>query len=272
MTLPRIYLAQFKPVLLNKKENLDKMFQFIKKASQQRADLILFPEMALTGYHTKMKTNEVSESKNGPSISLLAKWAREYKLKIIVGFPEKKEDGLYNSACFLNDDGSLIGTYQKVHLWDEEPKYFKAGKHFPVFTTDIGKIGIIICYDTEFPETSRIMALKGANLILAPTANMTPLQHFQKISVQMRAAENQVFFATTNRIGIEEGTNFFGESAAADPYGNLLTIFDQTEKGEVVEMDLNRINEVRSQFDYIADRVPSLYRTVIQENKEIEFD
>lgn len=263
--MPRIYLAQFKPILLNKTKNLNIMYQFIREANKQKAEVILFPELALTGYHIRGKTAELAETKDGLSIRQLAKWAKEFQLKIVAGFPEKKEDGLFNSACFINDDGSLIGTYQKVHLWDEEPKYFQAGNDFPVFTTDIGKIGIIICYDTEFPETSRIMALKGADIILAPTANMTPLEHFQKISVQMRAAENQLFFATTNRIGIEEGTNFFGESAAADPYGNLLTIFENTEKGEVVKMDLNKINEVRSKFDYLADRKPSVYHSLIQE-------
>jgi 5-aminopentanamidase len=259
--LAKIYLAQVEPVLHDKSSNLFKIQRCIQNASKENVDLVLFPELVLTGYYTREKTNELAEDKNGKSVQQIAGWAKEYDVKVIFGFPEKRESQIFNSACFINNDGSILGTYQKIHLWDEEYKYFSAGNDFPVWETDIGKIGIMICYDTEFPETARMLAEKGAEIILAPTANMSPLEHSQKIYIQSRACENQLFVATTNRIGIEESTHFFGQSAAADPFGKLLTLADNSESGHVVQVDLNTIQEARESFNYLKDRKIHLTRS-----------
>lgn len=113
--------------------------------------------------------------------------------------------------------------------------------------------------NTEFPENARLLALKGAEIILAPTANMSPFEHLQRTYIQSRAAENQLFAATTNRVGTEESTYFFGESAAADPFGNLLALADQSESGYLVEIDLRRLKDARSMPNYLKDRRPVLY-------------
>ncbi|HWO95543.1 MAG TPA: carbon-nitrogen hydrolase family protein [Bacillus sp. (in: firmicutes)] len=255
----KLALSQFQPVLHHKEKNLEKMHEYMKEASQQECDVILFPELALTGYFTREKTPELAEDKNGSSIALLRRWAQQYNMMVIAGFPEKVDEEIYNSAVIIGRDGELLGTYQKVHLWDEEYKYFKAGDTFPVWKTEFGTIGVMICYDTEFPETARILAEKGAEIILAPTANMTPLEHSQRIYIQSRAAENQVFVATTNRIGIEENTFFFGQSAAANPFGELLVIGDGQENQYYVDIDFTQIQEARDRFCYLKDRKADVY-------------
>lgn len=260
----RLYLAQMEPVLHDKASNLAKMFTYVKQAAALKADLILFPELALTGYFTRERTAELAEDTEGPSVKQVREWAKTHNLKIIFGFAERKEGKLYNSACFVNHDGTVIGTYQKLHLWDEEGKYFSAGDTLPVWETDIGKIGIMICYDTEFPETSRILALQGAEMILAPTANMSPLEHLQQVLIQSRALENQVFVATTNRIGTEETTFFFGHSAVANPFGKLLLLADQQEGGHLVECDLDQIRQARTFACYLNDRRVSTYRRLVE--------
>lgn len=260
----KVYLAQMLPVLLDKEKNLQTMRRYMEEAAKQQADLVLFPELSLTGYYTRGRTAEMAEDADGPSILQMGRWAREYKLKVIFGFVEKANGKPYNSACFLNHDGTVIGTYQKHHLWDEEYKYFSPGEAWPVWDTDLGKIGIMICYDTEFPESARLLALNGADMILAPTANMSPLEHSQRIYIQARAVENQIFVATTNRTGTEESTYFFGESAAADPYGNLLALGDQTESGYLVEFDLEKIGAARNMPHYMRDRRPASYRALAE--------
>jgi predicted amidohydrolase len=255
----RLYLAQMETVLHNKNKNLKKMEYFVKKAAAEGANIVLFPELVLTGYFTREKTPELAESLEGESIQFMCSCASNYNIKIVFGFPEEKEGHYYNSACFINNDGKVLGSYQKTHLWDEESKYFKPGKSYPVWETDIGKIGIMICFDTDFPECSRALALNGAEIILAPTANMLPLDHLQRIYIQSRAAENQVFVATTNKVGVEEETAFFGESAAASPKGELITLGNCNESGYVVEINLEEISTSRREFNYLKERRPHTY-------------
>jgi predicted amidohydrolase len=257
--MPKILLAQAKPRLLDKGSNLETMERFMKSAHRQEGDLVLFPELFLTGYFTRDYTSELAEDLKGPSIYQIREMARRYRVKVIFGFPEKKGGALYNSACFIDEEGEILGSYQKVHLWDEEPNYFEAGTSFPVWDTNIGKIGIMICYDTEFPESARTLALNGAEIILAPTANMAPFQHVQQLFIQSRAAENQVFVATTNQIGQEESTLFFGESAAADPYGHLIVKCKDQEEELLIEMDLNLVRQARKFPFYLKDRRSEYY-------------
>lgn len=262
--MPKLLLAQLEPILFDKSANLQKMHDVMKRS--QEADLILFPELFLTGYYTREKTRELAEAVNGPSIQQMMRWAKECRVKVIFGFPEYKGEAVYNSACFINEQGEVLGTYQKVHLWDEEGKYFRPGTDFPVWETTIGKIGIMICYDTEFPETARQLALNGADMILAPTANMTPFEHIQQIYIQSRAAENQIFVATTNRTGEEESAAFFGESAAANPFGQLICKGDREEGLYWVDVDLNLVKQSRTFPNYLKDRSPGLYKGMTESN------
>lgn len=256
----KIYLAQMQPVLGDKEKNTGKIFSFIKEAAQSNADLVLFPELALTGLSTKSRTNELAESISGPSVKKVQKWAREHNIKVIFGFPEAVNGNVYNSACFINHKGDIIGTHKKVHLWDEEAKYYSGGDSFKVWDTKIGKIGIMICYDTQFSESARILAVKGAQMILIPTGNMSPFEFHQSFHIRCRAEENQLFVATTNLVGQEGSLHFFGESTAADPFGEILVKADQSEMGVMVEFDLNKIHEARSNYNYLANRRPEVYK------------
>lgn len=255
-----MYLAQMQAVLGDKAKNLEKILTFIEKAAQNNADLVLFPELALTGLSTKEQTKELAESIEGPSIVKVQEWAENFNVKVIFGFPEVVNNKVYNSACLINHNGELIGVHRKAHLWNEEANYYSAGDNFHVWETDIGKIGIMICYDTQFPESARLLALKGAQMILVPTGNMSPFESLQPFNICSRAEENQIFVITTNLVGTEEPLYFFGESTAADPFGKIIAKADQTEKGILVNIDIGKIKEARKNYDYLANRRPELYR------------
>lgn len=263
--LVKIYLAQMEPVLNNKELNIEKIHYFIKESSNQNANLVLFPELALTGLSTKERTRELAECSEGPNVKKVQYWAEKYRVKIIFGFPELKDNKVFNSACFINDDGELLGIHRKAHLWDEEEKYYSPGNSFTVWDTDIGKIGIMICFDSQFPESARLLALQGADMIMVPTGNMSPFESFQPFNIQSRAEENQLFICTTNLVGTEDSLYFFGESTAADPNGKMLVKADQSESGIVVNIDLQTVLEVRGKYNYIASRRPDLYNGLLND-------
>jgi predicted amidohydrolase len=123
----------------------------------------------------------------------------------------------------------------------------------------LGPTGILICYDLEFPEIARELALRGAQWITVCTGNMIPNQHLQEVYIQARAAENRVWVALANRVGQEGEIAFFGESGLADPWGKLATKAKDKETLLIAEIDLESANQARLNADYLADRRPHLY-------------
>lgn len=256
----KVYLAQIQTVLGNKDENLKKIHNYIENASSLKADLILFSELSLTGLSTGNKTRKLAETTEGESVKKVQEWAEKHEIKVIFGLPELENDKVYNSACFINDDGRIIGVHRKAHLWGDEEKYYTPGNNFSVWDTDIGKIGIMVCFDTQFPESARLLALKGAKIIMVPTGNMTPFELLQPFNIQSRAEENQLYICTTNLIGQEKSLNFFGGSTAVDPYGKVLVKADQSESGVIVNIQPEKIWEAREDYNYLNSRRPELYK------------
>jgi predicted amidohydrolase len=163
------------PVLRGFHKNLEKMCVLIEQTMSEKpqTDLIVFPELITTGYECGKDFQELAETvPDGMSMKIIGALAKEYKVHIVYGFPEKDadhDDVLYNSAVLIDDAGEVKGIYRKVHLFAKEKDYFKAGNAFPVFTTAVGKLGIMICWDAAFPEVARSLALKGADLLVVPT-------------------------------------------------------------------------------------------------------
>jgi predicted amidohydrolase len=110
---------------------------------------------------------------------------------------------IFNTAVLIDPEGELVGLHRKVHLWSSERRYFRPGNEFPVFRIKIGRVGIGICYDLDFPETARILALSGAQIVFFPSAYMKPYERQADVYVQSRAAENGIYVAFSNRIGRE---------------------------------------------------------------------
>ena len=154
-----VVCIQTYPKMNQKEENLFHMETLLRKAMESHPDtqLIIFPELAVTGYQCGKNFKDLAETAtiNSTSVKKMSALAKEFHVHIVYGMAEKEEDILYNSQFFIDDTGVLLGTYRKVHLFDSEKNYFTPGDQFKVFNTKIGRIGLFICYDAFFPEAAR---------------------------------------------------------------------------------------------------------------------
>lgn len=256
----KLALAQLRSSLYEKEINLHRAVKTITASSQKGANYILFPELYISGYFlNEEKVCTLSEPMDGPTIQTLKKAANEHNINVIIGFPEKKGSSIYNSAAFINNEGNLLGVYRKVHLYDHEQRIFTPGNSCPVFDLPEGRIGIMITYDMEFPETARILALKGCQALLILAANMVPYQAYQSAYIQTRAMENQVFVAATNMVGLEFDVIFFGESEVVHPTGKILYKSCNDEDLAIVELKLEETARSKGVLNYLANRRPDLY-------------
>jgi predicted amidohydrolase len=252
----QIALAQCEPRLFDKESNLAKAEEAIRRAAALDASLVLFPELYLTGYSLGERTLALAEPYDGLSVRRVADLARRYRIAVIMGYAELSPDGqtAFDAAFVVDGGGQVLGSYRKMHLFQAETGLFVPGESPCVIDFGLGPVGILICYDLEFPEAARELALRGARWIATCTGNMVPNQHLQEIYVQARAAENRVWVALTNRIGREGELTFFGGSAVADPYGELIAQAGDGESLLLAGIDLARADRARLNADYLADR------------------
>jgi len=224
----RIALAQISCNREDKAENLQKMENLVLKAKKQNADLIIFPELSLTGYVIRDQLYELAEKIPGPATKAMERIARKTDLHIVFGMPELSEKAqatIHNTAVLMGPEG-FIGKYRKMYLPThsvfEEKRYFRPGYQTAVFDTEIGKVGLIICYDIFFPEVSRLTRLKGAQLIVCISASPAVRRTFFETLTLARAIENTAFLAYVNLVGIEDGLQFWGGSRLVGPNGKVL--------------------------------------------------
>ncbi|MCB9437407.1 MAG: carbon-nitrogen hydrolase family protein [Anaerolineales bacterium] len=230
-----IATVQFQPKLGEPEDNLVKMSEFVSKiASQQKVDLIVFPELATSGYELGVRFTEVAQRVPGPAINLMAQRAAEYGVYIAFGLvtKEKVESVIYNSAVLVGPDGELVGTYNKVHLRGEERMAFREGFRFPVFETEAGNIGLMLGWDLAFPEVSRSLALEGADILCVMANWETTYMEEYRTYVRARAYENAVFLAASNRVGEDVTLSFGGESIIIGPRGKIHATVSAAEKKE----------------------------------------
>ena len=224
----KIVLAQISSKREDKEENLRRFEQATLKAKQQGADLVVFPELSLTGYVVRDQIYELAETVPGPAIQRMESLAKNTGLHIIFGMPELSEKAratIYNTAVFIGPDG-LIGKYRKMYLPThsvfEEKRHFRSGNQIAVFDTPLGKIGLCICYDIFFPEVARMVRLQGAELIVCISASPAVRRSYFEILTAARAIENTAFLAYVNLVGVEDGLQFWGGSRLVSPTGDLL--------------------------------------------------
>lgn len=250
----RLMLAQTDPVWADPSANLEAFEDLCQLAVDAKVDLLAMPELALTGYNIFERLNTLAESIDGPIVTQVAKLAIKYSLHLLFGFAERHSDGqLTNSAILLDDNGKRLAVYHKRQLWSREHECFTAGKKRCVVDTRFGRLGLMICYDNEFPEVVRELAQAGAEIILSPTANMVPNAERQILQIRARAMDNQCFVACINRSGIEGKLHYCGNSLVAGPDGEVLGRLGIDSGILIVDMDLTRINESRSHQDYLKD-------------------
>lgn len=256
----RLALAQVPSTYYQKEANLQRAERAMRVAAERGANAILFPEMFLTGYFVWDRAKELAEPLDGDSIQRLQQLSSEHRLLTVCGFPELGETGIvHNTACVIDRGGRLLGGYRKTHLFAEEPEVFSAGERFEVFETSAAPIGVLICYDVEFPEPVRALALGGARVILVSTANMEPYQDSQEVYLRSRALENGIFVAAANTIGEDERYRYFGRSAVADPAGRIIAQAGAGEEIVIADLDLAETTAAQRSNPYLERRRPSLY-------------
>jgi predicted amidohydrolase len=243
------------------KRNIKKIGVLTQRASRLDADLVCFPELATTGYLLGRAWRKHAETIPGPSSDALGRVAREYCIYLISGFDERHEARrIYDSSLLINPSGDVIGVYRKVHLWDKEREYSTPGKTFPVFDTPFGRVGLGICYDLEFPEPARIMAIKGAEIIFYSSAQMKPMQRMIDTYVRSRAGENCLFVCHSNRVGREGRLSFFGQSQIIHPTCKPLSKMSEAEGVAAARLEMRDIEKLRrAKLPYLQQRVPKLY-------------
>jgi predicted amidohydrolase len=272
----KVALAQFPCKIGNKQYNIKKMAKYAQQAKKQKASIIIFPEMSLTGYTTRDLTYELAEQIPGPSTEKIKKIARKENLYIIYGTPEHSEKGkaiLYNTAVLIGPEG-YVGKYRKMYLPThsvfEEKRYFRPGYQTPVFKTSLGKIGIIICYDIFFPETTRALRLQGAKFIICISASPAVRKKFFEILTAARAIENTSFLAYVNLVGIEDGLQFWGGSRLISPSGHIITQAKYDEEditfGKVNYEDLRPIEAF---VPTLRDLRPELYASLKEYSEKL---
>jgi predicted amidohydrolase len=256
----KIGLAQTDCVLGDEAKNLEKARSLISKAATENVQLIVFPEMYLTGYALQDALQH-AQLPDGPFLTEVRQMAKHDRMAIALGYPEldRQSGKIYNSICLVDKDGSLRGIQRKTHLYGNEKALFQAGDKIQSFDTSLGRIGIMICYDLYFPETARSLALTGAEIILAPSADWFPLDKLVDRLITARAAENSVYVLYCNRVGNEAEFHFFGRSRILDPRGG--TLGEATEHEELLtgEVDLTLVSHVREETGLLKDRRPQVY-------------
>jgi N-carbamoylputrescine amidase len=255
-------------------QNLKKAIDRIGRAARDGATIVCLQELFRSQYFCQKEDTalfELAERIPGPSTEALSRAARQHKVVVIASLFEKRTAGVYhNTAVVLDADGSIVGTYRKMHIPDDplyyEKFYFTPGDlGFRVHDTRAARCGVLVCWDQWFPEAARLTALAGAQILFYPTAigwlpdetaDVNRAQHDAWETIQRaHAVANGVYVVVVNRVGREGELNFWGQSFVADPFGRVLARA-ATDKEEtlLVECDLSVIEETRRNWPFLRDR------------------
>jgi len=261
-------------------ENLKKVETWLERAvKENEADLVLFPETITTGFSPGMGAEELWDLVDtipGRITAPIARAARHLGVHVVLPTYERgPERGVvYNSAALVNPQGEVVGVYRKTHLFPTERLssggWSTPGTEAPVFETELGTIGMIICYDGDFPELTRVLAIKGAEVIVRPAALLRSFEIWEMTN-RARAYDNHVYMVACNAIGPDAGGNYyFGHSQIVSPIAQVLAQARGTEEIIAVELDPDPIKYVTYGakspmiFDHLQDRNLAAYEGILQ--------
>lgn len=273
--MPRFAAVQMESVVLDTQANLEKIIASTEEAAASKADVVLFPECALSGYAlTADEAQSVAEPIPGPLIEKLITACHRNRILIAVGMIEMGPDGRTFNACALLGPDGVLGVYRKTHLpYLGVDRFLSAGDEIAgPFQTDAGKLGILICYDLRFPEAARVLTLAGAQVLLISTAWPQTATLYSDHAARTRSAENGVYLIAANHVGHERGSQYLGRSVITGPNGEMLAEAPQDK--EIIlyaDVDLAICDEKRRiyvpgeyELDIFGDRRPELYGEVIK--------
>lgn len=271
----RVAVAQIDIAWFDPAANLRKAREFMQRAADEGwVDIILFPELANSGYVTGRQGDfgreylKLAEKLDGPFLHSLGQSAREHHMFAVTGLLEAHPTipaTAYNSSVLLSPEGEVIGLHHKMHIPGEERHYFYAGNTVTVVATELASIGLCVCADRRFPELIRMLALKGAEIVCS-VANIPGAERMRRdpqrayAIPRCRALENELFYAESNRVGKQEELEFCGRSAIAGPSGELLA-WSETEAEELVRATLRGVDILaeRAYQPNFRDRRPERY-------------
>lgn len=266
---------QMEPIILDKGRNLARCLELINIAAKEGARLVVFPEATLSGYifGNLEEALPVVETIPGPSTEIIRDYCRELNIHVIVGLLEEDRGRHYNTAALVGPSG-LIGKYRKFHLpYVGIDRFLNHGDlPWQVSDTDVGKIGLGICYDLDFPEHARALALMGAEVIVVVTNWPQGVEFAPEHLIHARAIENSVYCLAVNRVGEERGVKFFGRSKFVDCLGRSIAEGKPYQE-DILYAEINPAlarekHQVRVpgefEVDMIGDRRPELYRILTQ--------
>ncbi|TVR28269.1 MAG: acyltransferase [Balneolaceae bacterium] len=267
----------------NLPENSDKAEHFIREAAKAGADCIALQELFNSTYFCREIDQTFfswAEPVPGPTTDRFSKLAKELGVVILLPLFERKAAGIYfNTMVVLEKDGTIAGLYRKMHIPDDpgfyEKYYFTPGDlGFKVFDTSAGKIGTLICWDQWFPEAARLTAMAGADILVYPTAigtlpeeSDTDKKQFMdawKTIQRSHAIANGCFVASINRVGVEGGSKFWGNSFVCGPFGELIAQADENEGFIITDIDFSTIENHRQIWPFFRDRRVDEYGDIVK--------
>ena len=249
----KIGLVQFSPVWENKQKSIDKINSLLAKIDVTQLDLLIFPELTLTGF--SMNVSQLSEEIDGTSMQYFMNLSQDYKINIFGGLIEKDEDKYFNTLIHFDENGLIKARYRKIHPFSlvNENEHYTAGKEIVV--TKIGDLhfGLSICYDLRFPELYRLLALQGAE-VLVNIANW-PVQRINhwELLTKATAVQQLSYFIGVNRVGQDSSAEYSGSSCVVSPMGENLLRNNNEEKILIYEIDNEEVKKVRNKFPFLED-------------------
>lgn len=264
--------------------NIKKATKAIKKSASKGSNIIFLPELFTSEYFCWQESQssfDLAEKIPGSTTELFANLAKELGIVLFLPLFEKRTEGIYHNTCAVIDaDGSYIGKYRKKHIPDDpgfyEKYYFTPGDdEYKVFATKYGKIGVLICWDQWYPEAARITALKGAEILYYPTAigwdpNETKETHKEEQEAwetiqRSHAIANGVHVVSVNRVGVENGTIFWGNSFVCNPMGKIIDKCS-SDNQEIItsEIDLKSSGHYRQVWPFLRDRRIDTYSPILK--------
>nr|QEG99913.1 nitrilase [Streptomyces canus] len=245
--------------------NLKVLDEAAGRAAAAGAGLLAAPEMFLTGYAIGDDIARLAEPADGESADAVAEIAARHGIALAYGYPERAGDTVFNSAQLISATGDRLANYRKTHLFGcFERDHFTPGEQ-PVVQAELNgvRVGLMICYDVEFPENVRAHALAGTDLLVVPTAQMHPFQFVAESMIPVRAFENQMYVAYVNRVGQEGEFEFVGLSTLAGPDGVARTRAGRGEELVFADADPAFVAASREANPYLVDRRPELYGSLV---------
>jgi (R)-amidase len=251
MSVIDIAIAQMAVDEGNYSANFDRMCGIIEQCGSAH-DLILFPETCLSGFASREHVHATAEPLNGPTVGTIRHLARRLDTTVALGLAERGEEGIYNTMIMVGPEG-LIASYRKSHLWSSDRGIFLPGDELRVIPWGGWNVGLLICYDIEFPEPARALARLGATLILVSNGNMSPYgaTHFRAACA--RAQENQIYVVMANRVGQGQWDYFVGESMAIAPSGEPIAHLDDQARVTTARLDTDKVAASRLPYHYLKD-------------------